>query len=105
MPVSLVTNIYPPEELPIKDLNLAGWRQHFEAIGWQEHIDQSQANAADKDSDGVGEPEWEDDILDHDPWEDDVPEEVVKKIKDDMNAADEAGAALMQEILPEVPSR
>ena len=105
MPVSLVTNIYPPKELPIKDLNLAGWRQHFEAIGWQEHIEQGQANAADKDSDGVGEPEWEDDILDHDPWEDDVPEEVVKKIKDDMNAADEAGAALMQEILPGVSSR
>ena len=105
MPVSQVTNQYFPEELPIKDLNLAGWHQHFEAIGWHQHIDQSQANAVDKDSNGVGEPEWKDDILDHDPWEDDVPEEVVQKINDDMNAADEAGVALMQEILPEVPSR
>ena len=105
MPVCPNTNQYFPEELPIKDLNPAGWHQHFETIGFHHHVDQSQANAPDKDYDGVGEPEWEDDILEHDPWDDDVPKEFVKKIHDDMNAADEAGAALMQEILPEVPSR
>jgi hypothetical protein len=96
-----------PEEFEIMDLSLADWKCRFAVMNDRSKPEEAKDDASDEcdGKDGSSEVASPDvNILDHDPWSDEIPRDVVERVESDVKAAQEADKELMKNILPEVSS-